>query len=120
MAKTGSFACTRWLAAGGIALCIGCGGGSGTGGAGGGDVPRPYQPPGAGAPACELAADCPAGTHCDLGQCYQACNTALACAAASEACSNRGRCQAGEAGAGPRALAGKPTPHSDRYRRRWG
>lgn len=60
------------------------------------DGPTP-PPPYAGsletAPECELSADCPAGTYCDLGQCFQQCNTIDPCAAGST-CLNRGRCAA--------------------------
>ncbi|MGE5786882.1 MAG: hypothetical protein ACM3ZE_19975 [Myxococcales bacterium] len=40
---------------------------------------------------CIVSADCPSGTHCDLGECVQLCNSALPCDA-NLACSKRGRC----------------------------
>jgi len=46
------------------------------------------------APLCVISADCPAGTHCDLGQCAQDCNEANACSDGN-ACSARARCLAG-------------------------
>ncbi|HMR08619.1 MAG TPA: hypothetical protein PKA88_22715, partial [Polyangiaceae bacterium] len=42
-------------------------------------------------PACVISADCPAGTHCDLGECVQQCNTEQSCGA-STSCSPRARC----------------------------
>ena len=54
--------------------------------------PPPYTPPAGGAPRCELSADCPAGTHCDLGECIQDCSTATACKDDNLACTPRGRC----------------------------
>ena len=54
--------------------------------------PAPYTPPPGGAPRCELSADCPAGTHCDLGECIQDCSTANACSNDNAACTPRGRC----------------------------
>jgi hypothetical protein len=54
--------------------------------------PSPYTPPPGGAPRCELSADCPAGTHCDLGECIQDCSTANACSNDNAACTPRGRC----------------------------
>src|SRR5690348_11846909 len=54
--------------------------------------PAPYTPPAGGAPRCELSADCPAGTHCDLGECIQDCSTANACSHDDQACTARGRC----------------------------
>jgi hypothetical protein len=42
-------------------------------------------------PSCTLSADCPAGTHCDLGECIQACSLDNRCKS-SETCSPRGRC----------------------------
>ena len=41
--------------------------------------------------ACIISADCPAGTHCDLGQCLQDCNSKDACSKGL-ACSVRARC----------------------------
>ena len=42
---------------------------------------------------CVLSADCPAGTHCDLGECVQECNEQTPCPEA-ETCSTRARCLA--------------------------
>jgi hypothetical protein len=41
-------------------------------------------------PICIISADCPNGTHCDLGECVQSCNTELPCGEGS--CSPRARC----------------------------
>src|SRR5262249_27227849 len=54
--------------------------------------PSPPPQPTSAKPACVISADCPAGTHCDLEQCIQDCNTAVACSDAATACSSRGRC----------------------------
>src|SRR5512133_1865137 len=45
---------------------------------------------------CIVSADCPSGTHCDLGECVQLCNSALPCDA-NLACSKRVRCLSGNA-----------------------
>src|SRR5512133_2127501 len=37
---------------------------------------------------CIVSADCPSGTHCDLGECVQTCHSALPCDA-NLACSRR-------------------------------
>jgi hypothetical protein len=42
-------------------------------------------------PICIVSADCPAGTHCDLGECVQACNIARPCES-NQFCSARARC----------------------------
>lgn len=42
-------------------------------------------------PECILSADCPAGLHCDLGECIQECNTESACSS-GKTCSSRARC----------------------------
>ena len=42
-------------------------------------------------PDCAISADCPAGQHCDLGECVQECNTELPCET-GQACSSRARC----------------------------
>ncbi|MGC4070800.1 MAG: hypothetical protein QM784_40225 [Polyangiaceae bacterium] len=42
-------------------------------------------------PICIVSADCPTGTHCDLGECVQACNTTQSCGSDSF-CSARARC----------------------------
>ncbi len=47
--------------------------------------------PSAERPACVISADCPSGTHCDLGECVQQCNTEQPCAG-STSCSARARC----------------------------
>ncbi len=57
------------------------------------DPPQPYVPGGDGAPRCELSADCPEGTYCDLGECFQVCNVNDLCGDTSQYCSERGRCQ---------------------------
>jgi len=44
-----------------------------------------------GAPLCVISADCPGGSHCDLGQCIQDCNADNACGK-GRACSARARC----------------------------
>jgi hypothetical protein len=56
-------------------------------------TPEPYLLPEGGAPPCELSADCPAGTYCDLGQCFQVCNTEESCPP-ELFCNARGRCVA--------------------------
>jgi hypothetical protein len=48
-------------------------------------------PPMSDHPACVISADCPAGQHCDLGECTQDCNSEQACAAGS-VCSQRANC----------------------------
>jgi hypothetical protein len=89
----------------GAACLIGCGssgsgsGGDGTpdnsrGGQGSGENPSiPAEPPKpvAGRDACIISADCPSGTHCDLGECVQACNSKQACDKGLS-CSVRARC----------------------------
>lgn len=57
------------------------------------DPPLPYLPPVEGPPSCELSIDCPEGTYCDLGECFQACNVEESCNGTSQYCSERGRCQ---------------------------
>jgi len=42
-------------------------------------------------PACVISADCPAGQHCDLGECVQSCNQEEPCSAALS-CTSRARC----------------------------
>jgi len=73
-----------------LAMLVGCVGGHG-------DDERPKDP-NAGPPepvtttaACIISADCPAGTHCDLGECVQTCNTVDPCTGETT-CSPRGRC----------------------------
>lgn len=53
--------------------------------------PDPWTPPSQGAPECELSADCPEGTFCDLGECIQECNLIDPCTGALT-CIARGRC----------------------------
>jgi hypothetical protein len=47
--------------------------------------------PASGNPACIISADCPAGQHCDLGECVQTCNKVDPCDG-SLTCTPRGRC----------------------------
>jgi hypothetical protein len=42
-------------------------------------------------PACVISADCPASSHCDLGECFQECNTQKSCDG-ELSCSPRARC----------------------------
>jgi hypothetical protein len=42
-------------------------------------------------PLCVISADCPAGAHCDLGECIQDCNADSACVS-GDTCSARARC----------------------------
>ena len=42
-------------------------------------------------PLCVISADCPSGSHCDLGQCIQDCNDENACGK-GKTCSARARC----------------------------
>jgi hypothetical protein len=55
------------------------------------DIPAEPPPPITSDDACIISADCPAGTHCDLGECIQDCNTDAPCSE-SLACSVRARC----------------------------
>ncbi len=57
------------------------------------DAPDVYVPGPDGPPRCELSADCPEATYCDLGECFQVCNVEDSCGDASQYCSERGRCQ---------------------------
>lgn len=63
------------------------------GGASDGSIgpPDPWVPPAEGALECELAADCPDGTFCDLGECIQECNVVDPCTG-ELTCIPRGRC----------------------------
>lgn len=56
-------------------------------------VPAPYTAPSAGSQVCELSADCPAGTYCDLGECIQTCNRVIDPCTGEMTCTPRGRCQ---------------------------
>ncbi len=60
-------------------------------------------PPMADRPVCIISADCPAGEHCDLGECTQACNTVDPCTGALT-CSPRARCTP------PGVVDSDPTP----------
>lgn len=51
----------------------------------------PAPPPVSIQAACILSADCPAGTHCDLGECIQECNDRDPCSG-ERTCSPRARC----------------------------
>jgi len=74
------------------ALFSACSGGRHRGGGDSpGDPPAPYVGSLSDAPECELSADCPQGTYCDLGQCFQACNTVDPCTG-ELVCIPRGRC----------------------------
>ncbi len=75
-----------------LAVLVGCGGGGGDDGkpGGGTNIGGP-PPPVTTSAACIISADCPAGTHCDLGQCIQTCNTVDPCTG-ENTCSPRGRC----------------------------
>lgn len=68
------------------------------GGAGDGSIgsPDPWAPPAEGSPECELSADCPDGTFCDLGECIQECNVVDPCTG-ELTCIPRGRCAESEA-----------------------
>src|SRR4051794_10658336 len=87
-----------------LGLVVGCGsdsssGDTDAGGTGGGSAgnagmssagttnpPDPTK-----GPICIISADCPSGTHCDLGECIQDCNADNACAD-RKTCSARARC----------------------------
>ncbi len=53
--------------------------------------PKPYLAPEGGALPCELSADCPAGTYCDLEECFQACHVRSPCPGELR-CNARGQC----------------------------
>lgn len=55
----------------------------------------PVKPPSAVTehPMCVISADCPAGSHCDLGECIQECNAEVSCSG-ELSCSPRARCLA--------------------------
>src|SRR6478609_7933434 len=55
------------------------------------DIPSKPPKPAKGGDACIISADCPAGTHCDLGECVQECNRQAACKN-GRSCSLRARC----------------------------
>lgn len=85
----------------GAACLVGCGGdpqntntADGAGGESSDETPSiPVEPPKArtSEDECIISADCPAGTHCDLGECIQDCNAENACSKGL-ACSIRARC----------------------------
>lgn len=54
-------------------------------------LPETPPPPLTDEVTCIVSADCPAGSHCDLGECVQECNTVTPCTQAL-ACSQRARC----------------------------
>jgi len=63
--------------------------------------------PASGGNVCIISADCPSGTHCDLGECVQSCSSADACDG-KLVCSARGRClEPGTADRDPRPSAKK-------------
>jgi len=74
-----------------FSLCV-----SGVAGCGCDEEARRSRPPEAaeGGDPCTFSADCPSGTHCDLGQCLQVCNVDLPCAEDGLECTVRGRCVA--------------------------
>jgi hypothetical protein len=65
------------------------GGGQGPGGTS--SIPAEPPKPDESTDACIISADCPAGTHCDLGECAQECSSKHPCAKGL-ACSVRARC----------------------------
>jgi hypothetical protein len=54
-------------------------------------IPAEPPTPSKGRDACIISADCPAGTHCDLGECVQECNSKQPCNKGLS-CSVRARC----------------------------
>lgn len=54
---------------------------------------KPVPGPVSATPLCVISADCPAGQHCDLGECIQDCNTQDPCTG-QKTCSPRARCLA--------------------------
>ena len=71
-------------------------GAGGLDGLGGGGASSTGTPAANGAPLCVISADCPSGSHCDLGECVQDCNDDNACGDGST-CSARARCLSGSA-----------------------
>lgn len=67
--------------------------------------PAPPSAPGSGGTACQVDADCDAGTFCELRICVVGCDNAEACGA-GEVCDPHGRCTAADDDAA--ALAGLP------------
>ena len=77
-----------------LPFSAGCGNSDNNGGnLDGGSQAQAGQPPKpiSDHPECILSADCPAGLHCDLGECIQDCNTQNACSG-DKTCSTRARC----------------------------
>ncbi len=80
------------------ALSVGCKGddrpndeaAGGSGGEAGAPVQEPPEAADEGLP-CVIGADCPAGQHCDLGECVQSCSVDDPCASGTS-CSARARC----------------------------
>jgi hypothetical protein len=64
---------------------------AGAGGEGGTGTGSGPVAPGDGSNGCIISADCPASTHCDLGECVQDCNADSKCGKGL-VCSPRGRC----------------------------
>ncbi len=97
MLRKGAFG--SWFVLGITSIIIGCGGGAKTQGdnegadAGPNANSEPSDPPKpiTDHPPCVLSADCPAGLHCDLGECIQDCNTQTVCSG-DKSCSSRARC----------------------------
>ncbi|MEI7837238.1 MAG: hypothetical protein WCK05_12625, partial [Planctomycetota bacterium] len=58
---------------------------------------QPPPPVDASGAHCVISADCPSGTHCDLGECIQACNQIDPCSG-QMTCTPRGRCLVADAG----------------------
>lgn len=65
--------------------CVSCGSDEEGGKSRGVPAPASAHPP------CIISADCPDGQHCDLGECFQDCNTELDCSGQAT-CSPRARC----------------------------
>jgi len=67
---------------------------AGSAGSGGNDAPATptnETPAVVASTLCVISADCPAGAHCDLGECIQDCNVNNACGS-GDSCSSRARC----------------------------
>ena len=64
-------------------LSIGCSCGDEDGSSGGNKGPQEPPPRISTHPPCVISADCPAGQHCDLGECVQDCNVESACESGS-------------------------------------
>ena len=83
---------SRWWALVFGAALLGCGGDEDGAGAAGTPAPPKGVPPRITTkPPCVISADCPAGQHCDLGECVQQCNVDNACQSGTT-CSGRARC----------------------------